>query len=146
MIRRTLRARAHAVPLDHRLGQRYTHPVQLRPPERVLKARERRLRGERRARHRIAFTEQLVDRVTAQSARVVTIWLPAGNRIEPLVQQLPDCMANRSRLASIIDALDPPLTQPERSIGRIKQARTAIGAAVLLIEARHHRAAPKSEK
>jgi hypothetical protein len=55
-------------------------------------------------------------------------------------------MANLTRLASIIDALDPPLTQPERPIGRLKQARTAIGAAVLLIEARHHRAAPKSEK
>jgi hypothetical protein len=57
-----------AVPLDHRLGERHAHPVQIRPIERVLEARQRRLRGKVFATHRIPTAEQLVDRVTPEQA------------------------------------------------------------------------------
>lgn len=56
------------------------HPVQVRAIKRVLEARERRRRGQVLAINRVAITEQLLDRVGSQSARIIGIRIAAGDR------------------------------------------------------------------
>jgi hypothetical protein len=45
--------------LDHGVGECNAHATQIRPAKRILEARERRLRGQVRALHRVAITGQL---------------------------------------------------------------------------------------
>ena len=129
-----LALQAPAMPLDDGVGQRDPHPVQIRPIQRVLKARERRLRGQLLTLDRIATTEQLADRIGSQSARIVAIRITAGDGIQPLAHQIPDRVADLARLASVIDAADQRLGQPEPPIAGLQQDRSAVGTGMVLVK------------
>jgi hypothetical protein len=122
------------MPLDHRVGERHTHSVQIRPIERVLKARERRLRGQVLALDRIATTEQLLNGVRPQSPGIVAIRITAGDGIEPLAHQVPDGVPDLARLARVSDAADQCLGQSESPIARLQQDRAAVGTGMVLVK------------
>ena len=109
-----LALQAPAMPLDHRVGQRDPHPVQIRPIHRVLKARERRLRSQLLALDRVATTQQLLDRIAPQPARIIAIRVTAGDRIQPLAHQFPDRVADLARLTPVIDAPINASVSPSR--------------------------------
>jgi hypothetical protein len=125
---------APAMPLDHGIGERHTHAIQIRPIERVLEARERGLRGQVFTPDRIATTQQLLNGVGAQSPGIVTIRITAGDGIQPLAHQVPDRVLDLARLASIIDAADQCLGQPEPSIAGLQQERAAVGTGMVLVK------------
>ncbi len=141
-----LAPQAPAVPINDCLGQCHPHPVERAGIQCILEPRERRLRGQLLATDRVATTEQLLDRVTAQSARIVPIRVAARDGIQALAHQLTDRMLNLVRLAPIIDSADQRLGQAESTIARLQQDRTAIGAAVLLVKLCHHRPAEQIGK
>lgn len=66
---------------------------QIRPIKGVLKVRQRRLRSEVLATDRVATTQQLLDRIDRETARIVVIRVAAGNRIQLLPHQITDRMA-----------------------------------------------------
>ena len=132
---------APAVPLDHGVGERDAHPVQIRPIDRVLKAQEGRLRGKIFAPDRVATTEHLMDRIASQSTGVVAIRIATGNGVQALAQQIPNRMADLARLAPVIGAVDQRFGHPGPSIAGLQQDRSAIGAGVLLVELLRDRAA-----
>src|ERR1039457_1847754 len=134
-----LALQAPAMSLDHSVGEGNTHPVQIRPLKGVLEARQGRLRGQVLAIDRVAITEQLLDRIRSQSARIIGIRVAARNRIQTLAHQIPDRMADLARLASVIDAADQRLGQTEATVARLQQDRSAIGTGVFLIKLRDYR-------
>ena len=141
-----LALQAPSVSLDDGVGERDPHPVQIRSIHRVLKARERRLRGQILALDRVATAEHLLDRIRSQSARIVGIRVAAGNRVQPLVQQIRDRVADLARLASLINRADHRFGQPEAPIARLQQDRSAIGTGVLLVKFRDNRLVKKIRK
>ena len=96
-----------AMPLDHALGQRLAHPIQIRPARGVLKARERRLRGEHRPGQGIPIEQELVDRIRAQTRRIVPIGVTAGDPEKPLAQQITHRVLDLARSGG-----DRPSTPP----------------------------------
>jgi hypothetical protein len=116
-------------------------PVKIRPIHRVLESRERRLRGQLLALHRVAITQELLNRVRSQSTRVISVRVAAANRIQLLAHQITDRVADFARLMSLIDPVDQRRGQPEASIARLQQDPPAIGTGVRLVESSHHRAA-----
>jgi hypothetical protein len=134
------------VPLEHGLGERDPHPVHIRPIERVLEARERGLRGQVFTPDGIATTQQLLNGIGTQSAGIVTIRITAGDGIQPLAQQIPDRVLDLARLASVIDAADQRLGQPEPSVAGLKQDRAAVETGMVLVKLGDHRLARRIRK
>ena len=134
------------MPLDHGIGKCHTHSIQIRPIKGILEARERRLRSQILTLDRIATTQQLLDRVGAQSPGIIAIRITAGDGIQPLAHQIPDRMTDLARLASVIDAADQCLGQPEPPIAGLQQDRTAVGTGVLLVKFRDDRLARQIRK
>jgi len=98
--------------------QRHTQAIRIRPIHRVLEERERGLRGQIPTLDRISATEQLLDRVGSQSARIVATWIAACDGIEPLAHQIPDGVTDLAALTQIPDATD-------QRIGRLSRRSTA---------------------
>ena len=122
------------MPLDHALGECFTHPIQLRAPCRILKARERRLGGEHCSADRIAIDQELVDRIIPEPRGIVPIRVAAGDPKEPLPQQIPHRVLYLAFLAAIDQARGQPLRQSQRRIAGLQQDRPAVRAAMALIE------------
>ena len=134
------------MPLDHGLGQCHPHPVQVRPIQRVLKPRQRRLRRQILSTNRIPITEQLLDRVRSQAARIIAIRVAAGDRIQALARQVADCVTDLARLASVIDAADQRRGETEPPIARVQQDRSAVRTGVRLVKLRDHRSVAQIRK
>ena len=81
-----LPAQALALPLQHRLEQRFAHPHELSARHAVLEARQRRLRGQRLPADRITAQQQLVDRIVGQSRRVVRVLIATGQAVHALAE------------------------------------------------------------
>jgi hypothetical protein len=137
---------APAMPLDHRVGERDPHPVQIRTIKSVLEPRERGLRGQVLTLERIATTQQLLDGVGAQSAGIVAIRITAGDGIQALAHQIPDRMTDLARLASVIDPTDQCLGQSETPIAGLQQHRATVGTGMVLIKFGHDRLAGQIRK
>jgi hypothetical protein len=123
-----------AMRLDHGVGQHVGHVAQLRPAQRVLEARERRLRGQGRARDGVAVEQQLVDRIVGQPGGVVAVGVTAREPEDALPQQLEGLMLHLARLASIGHTRGQPLRQLELGIEPLQQDRPAIRAGVRHVE------------
>jgi hypothetical protein len=87
-----------------------------------------------------------VDRILAQSCRIVTVRVATGDRVQALAQKISDGVFNLPRLPGIHDAARQPLGQAQPIITGLQQNRTAIGTAVPLVELRYHGAAKKVGK
>lgn len=132
--------------VEERVGQRNPHPVQIRPTDRVLKARQGWLRSQRFARHRVAIAQQLLDRVATQPACIIGVRITAGNRVQALAHQIPKRVLDLARLTSISEAAYQRLGQPQSPVARLQQDRTAVGTGMLLVKPRHHRLARQIRK
>ncbi len=141
-----LALQAPPMSLDHGVGERDPHPVQIRPIKRVLEARERRLRSQVLATDWVAATEQLLDRISSQSARIIAIRVAAGNRIQALAHQMTDRVADLAGLASVIDAVDQCFGQPQSAVAGLKQDGAAVGTGVLLVKLCDNRPARQIRK
>src|SRR6266403_310043 len=130
-----------AVSFDNALGQCFTHPIQICSTRRVLKTRQRRLRGECRAAQRVASDQKLLNRILRQPSRIITIRIPTGNAIQSLAYQIPDRVLDFARLPCIHDATRQPLRQAQSLVTGFQQDGPTIGTAVALVELHHHRTA-----
>ena len=79
-----------------RIRQRLRHPHQLPPPNRVLEPRQRRLRRQRRARHRIPTHRKLHRRIARKTRRVVAVRGAAGQSRTPAAEADPESCAEPS--------------------------------------------------
>ena len=59
----------------------------------------------------VAITQQFLNRVDFQSARIISIWIAAGDAVQPMAYQSSDRVADLARLASVVDADDQRLQQ-----------------------------------
>jgi hypothetical protein len=141
-----LALQAPAMALNHGIGERHTHSIQIRPIERVLKTREGELRGQVLTLDRITTTEQLLDRIASQSAGIVAVQITAYDRIQPLAHQITDRVPDLARLASVIDAVDQCIGQTQPPIAGLKQDRSALGTGVVLVKLCDHRLARQIRK
>ena len=137
---------APAMPLDHTVGECLTHPIQLRAPRCILKARERGLGRQRRPRDRIAIEQELVDRVLGKPRRISPVGVPAGDPVEPLAQQVPHRVLDLAALAPIYQTPGQPPTQIQPGIAGLQQDRPAVGTAVPFVKLSHQRLAKKIGK
>ena len=133
-----LSAQAPAVMLQHRVGERVGHAEQIRSPNAILEARERGLRGQGLARDRVPARQQLVHGIVRDARRVVPVRVAAGDAEGPLPQQLLDLVSDLARLTPVIQAGGQPLREAELLVDGLEQQRTAVRAAVLLVELRDH--------
>ena len=78
-----------------------------------------------------------MNRVSAESAGIVTIRIPAGDRVQALPNQIVDRMPNFARLAPVSEASDQCLSQPQSTIAGLQQNSTAIRARVILVKLDH---------
>ena len=97
---------------DHGRRQLTAHRIQLLHPHAVFEPGERRLRGERLTRDRIAPEEQFVNRVVGQAVRVVRIRMAAGEPENALREQIPQRVLHFSRLPIIHEAAREAVDQP----------------------------------
>jgi hypothetical protein len=132
--------------LDHGIGERDPHSVQIRTIKRILEARERRLRSKILTPDGIATTQKLLDRVGAQTAGIVAIRIAASDGIQPLAHQITDRVPDLARLASVIDAADQRLGQPEPPIARLQKDRATVGTGMFLVKLRNYRLAQQIQK
>jgi hypothetical protein len=95
---------------------------------------------------RIATTQQLADRIGVQSPRIIAIWITAGDGVQPLAHQIPDRVPDLARLASVIDATDQRLGQPQLPIASLKQDRPTVGTGMFLVKFGDHRLARQIRK
>jgi hypothetical protein len=101
---------------------------------RVLKARQRRLRGQIKSRYRIAVQQHLVNGIGPETGRVVGIRIAAGNREHALCQQLAKRMIDLARLPLVFEASSQAADQFIAALGRLQQDGSAIRTALPLIE------------
>jgi hypothetical protein len=123
---------------EHRVGERVGHAEQIRSPHPVLEARERGLRGQGLARARVPARQQLVHGIVRDPRRVVRVRVAAGDPEGPLAQQLLDLVSDLARLTPVAQAGGQSLRQAELLVDGFEQQRTAVRAAVLLVELRDH--------
>lgn len=130
------RTQPAAMARDHGVGERASHAHQGLGPKGILKARERRLRGQRLAADRIALEQQLVHRIGTETGGIVAVLVAAGDRKDALAHQILKRVNDFARLARIGNARRDRARQAETLITGFEQQRTAIGAAVGLVELR----------
>ena len=100
----------------------------------ILEARDRWLRGQRRALNRVASEEQFVNRIVRQPVRVIRVRIPAGEAEDALRQQILERMPDLSWLTFVDQTARESVDQPIAALGRFQQHGTAIRARVWLIE------------
>ena len=125
---------AALVALDDHLRERLRQAQQFGPAGRILKARQRRLRGQRVAGDRIATDQKLVHRIIVQSCGIVGIGIPTGYAKHPLLEEFFVLVQNLAGLPPIDKATGQPSTQSEGFVTRLEQNRTTIRARMILIE------------
>ena len=95
---------------------------------------------------RISTDQQLLDRVLGQASGIIAVDVAAGDPEQSLSDQVPDRMLDLARLPTVTDAGRQSLRQPQPLVARLQQNCPAVGAAVLLVELHHHRAAKQVGK
>jgi hypothetical protein len=121
------------------LSGRGAQPQQISGTDRVLKARERGLRGQAVAGDRIAIEQQLVDRIVREARRVVGIGVAAGQAEDALPHQVLHRVHDLARLARIGQTGGHPSRQAQPLIDGLQQDRAPIRTAVCLVEPGDHR-------
>jgi len=137
---------ASALARDHGIGQRLPNSIQHLRSRCVLKARQRRLRGQPCAFQRIAVNQHLVHRIIGEPRRIVTVDIAAGDGKYPLANQIVQRVFDLPRLALIGKTRGDALGQPQPLVARLEQHAAAVATAVRLIELRHHRLVEKLRK
>ena len=122
------------MPLDDPHRQLARQLVEGGPANAVLEPRDRRLRGQRLARHRVPPEQQLVDRVGGEVVSVVAIGMAAGNAEDPLAEQLRQRVPDLPGLPPVDQTAGKARHQPVQPLRRLEQNRAAIGTRVLAVE------------
>jgi hypothetical protein len=126
-------------PFDDQVGQAHARQVERVPPHSVLEAGERRLRGQRRSRQRIAPEQERVDRVLGQSRGVVAVGVAAGDPVDAPPHQLDQLVLDLAGLPRVGQAGRQPPGHHQAVVERLEQHRPPIRTGVGLAELAHDR-------
>ena len=122
------------MPLDDARRQLAPHPVERSPARAVLEPRDRRLRRQGRAGHRVSPEQQLVDRVIGQVVGIVAIGMSARDAEDPLADQVLTRVPNLPRCASVGQTPGERRDHAVHPLRRLEQDGTAIGTRLLAVE------------
>ena len=128
-----------AVALDHLLGQRLGHPVEMLAARSVLEAAQRRLGSQIGALDGVAPHQHLVYRVGSQPGGVVGVGIAAGDAIDALRQQLFHRVLDLARLPRVGQASRQRLGQSQTPISGFQKDGAAVGTPLPLVKPRDHR-------
>src|ERR1039457_2521476 len=120
--------------LDYTARQGLAHTVELFRSDRVLEARQCRLRGQIKSRNRIAVEQHLVNRIGTQTGRVVGVRIAAGDREHTLREKLLQGMIALAGLPRVSQASSQTVDQSVAAVGSLQQDGSAIRTALPLIE------------
>ena len=134
-------AQPAAMPLDDRRRQLAPQPIERNAPRTVLEPRDRRLRGQTRARHRVAPEQQLVNWVVGEPVRIVAVGMAAGDAEHPLADQVLERVPDLLRRPAVNQTPAERLDQPVDALGRLEQHGAAVRARLLAVERGHERLA-----
>ena len=118
------------MPLDHARRQVAPHRVELLDPDVVFKPRDRRLRREGVARHRVTTEQQLVNGVVGEAVGIVGIGMAARDAEDPLGEQVPQRVPDLPGLPVINQTPGDPIDHVVARLRRLEQDGAAIGARV----------------
>ena len=122
------------MPLDDARRQLAPHPVERGAARAVLEPRDRRLRRQGRAGHRVPPEQQLVDGVVGQVVGIVAIGMTARDAEDPLADQVRERVPNLPRCALVGQTPGERLDHAVHTLSRLEQDSAAVGTRVLLIE------------
>ena len=125
---------AAPMPLDDARRQLAPHPVERGAARAVLEPRDRRLRRQGRAGHRVPPEQQLVDGVVGQVVGIVAIGMTARDAEDPLADQIRERVPNLLRGALVGQTPGERLDQAVHALGRLEQDGAAVGTRVFLVE------------
>src|SRR5207249_6910975 len=134
---------ATPVTSEHRLEQRLAHRQQLAAGDVVLEARQRRLRGQRVAGHRIAAEQQLVHGIVGEPRRVVGVLVAERQAVDALAEQIRQRMAHLAALPLIEERARESRDQTEPAVGGLEQHGATVGTGVGDLEGRGQRPVEK---
>ena len=120
--------------LDDARCQLAPHPVEHGAARAVLESRDRGLRRQGRAGHRVPPEQQLVDGVVGQVVGIVAIGMTARDAEDPLADQVRERVPNLPRCAFVGQTPGERLDQAVHALGRLEQDGAAVGTRVLLVE------------
>ena len=127
---------AAPVPLDHARRQLPRHAVERAAARPVLEPRDRRLRRQGRAGHRVSPEQQLVDGVLRQAVGVVAVGMTARDAEDPLPNQLRERVPNLLRRALVGETPGKRLDEAVHALGCLEQDAAAVGTRLLAVERR----------
>ena len=110
------------------------HPVEHGAARAVLESRDRGLRRQGRAGHRVPPEQQLVDGVVGQVVGIVAIGMTARDAEDPLADQVRERVPNLPRCAFVGQTPGERLDQAIHALGRLEQDGAAVGTRVFLVE------------
>ena len=111
------------------------------PTHAVLEARQRRLRRQALAGHRVPVQQQLVDGVLGEMVGIVSVRMTARDAEDTLTYQIHQRVPDPLRRTLVDQASSERLHETVHPLGRLQQHRSAVGARLLPIERGHHRLA-----
>ena len=129
------------VALDDALGQLPSHPVQGAPTRAVLEARQRRLRRQTLAGHRVPPQQQLVDGILGQMVGIVPVRMAARDAEHPLADQVFERVPDLLRRALVGQTPGEALDEVVYPLGRLEEHGATVGAGLLPVEGGHDRLA-----
>ena len=125
---------AAPMPLDDASRQLPSHPVEGAATHVVLEPRDRRLRRQARAGHRVPPEQQLVDGVVGEVVGIVAIRMTARDAKDPLANHVREGVPNLLRRAFVGQTSCERLDQAVHPLGRLEQNPAAVRACLLLVE------------
>ena len=120
--------------LDDARCQLAAHPVEHGAARAVLESRDRGLRRQGRAGHRVPPEQQLVDGVVGQVVGIVAIGMTARDAEDPLADQVRERVPNLPRCAFVGQTPGERLDQAVHTLSRLEQDSAAVRTRVLLVE------------
>jgi hypothetical protein len=124
---------------DDAFGLRRAHAIKLARTNRVLEARQRRLRSHIKSRNRIPVQQHLVHWVGRQSCRVFGVGVTTANGENALRDEVIERVIDLAGLPPVEQTVGQAGNQSVAPFGGLQQHRTAIGGALPLVEFHHHR-------
>ena len=121
---------AAPMPVDDAGRQLPAHPIEGGAAHPVLEPRDRRLRRQARARHRVPPEQQLVDGVVG----IVAVRVAARDAEDPLADHVREGVPNLLRGAFVGQTSCERLDQAVHPLGRLEQHPAAVRACLLLVE------------
>jgi hypothetical protein len=122
---------------DHEVGERMPQPSQHQRGDGILEARQRGLRGQRRAGERIAIQQQLVHRIVGQAGGIVAIGVATDEPEDALLHQLEELVLDLAGLPRIPQAAGDGGGHPEPPIDGLEQHPPAVRTGMLGVEPRY---------